>query len=57
MFPPAKWQPGLVACVAEILKGTGVPSAGVHLEITESVMLDNADRTLAALVILCHRLQ
>jgi len=42
-------QPGLEAEVAEILRQTGVAPAAVTLEITESVVMHDVERTVAVL--------
>ena len=42
-------QPNLVGLVAGILAETGVDPAGVYLELTESVLMDDADSTEAQL--------
>jgi diguanylate cyclase (GGDEF)-like protein len=45
------YSPGLVECVAEALLRTGVPASSLHLEVTESVLIDHASasKTLADL--------
>jgi diguanylate cyclase (GGDEF)-like protein/PAS domain S-box-containing protein len=46
---------GLVARVGETIERCGVPASAVHLEITESVLLDRIDRALPTIAGL-HRL-
>jgi diguanylate cyclase (GGDEF)-like protein len=51
---PAQFrQPGLVKSVADVLASTGLAAARLELELTESVLIDNADQALATL----HRLK
>ena len=45
-------QPDLVAQVARVLAETGLPPACLKLEVTESVMMGNAEGTIAHLVAL-----
>ncbi len=43
------WQPGLVQTVAQVLADTGIDPQCLELEITESVLMRNADTTVATL--------
>lgn len=43
------WQPGLVQTVAEVLADTGIDPQCLELEITESVLMRNADTTILTL--------
>ena len=45
------YSPGLVECVADALQHTGLPAGALHLEVTESVLIDHASasKTLADL--------
>jgi diguanylate cyclase (GGDEF)-like protein len=43
------WQPGLAQTVAEVLADTGIDPQCVELEITESVLMRDADATIATL--------
>lgn len=43
------WQPGLVQTVAQALADTGIDPQCLELEITESVLMRNADTTVATL--------
>ncbi len=45
------YSPGLVECVTDALRITGVPASSLHLEVTESVLIDHASasKTLADL--------
>jgi diguanylate cyclase (GGDEF)-like protein len=45
------YSPGLVECVAHALQHTGIPPGSLHLEVTESVLIDHASasKTLADL--------
>ena len=43
------WQPGLVQTVAEVLAETGIDPQCLELEITESVLMRNADTTIMTL--------
>ncbi|MFL6240973.1 MAG: putative bifunctional diguanylate cyclase/phosphodiesterase [Actinomycetes bacterium] len=44
--------PGFVDSVAAVLRSTGIPAPALTLEITENVIVDTEDRTLAKLVLL-----
>jgi EAL domain-containing protein (putative c-di-GMP-specific phosphodiesterase class I) len=44
--------PGLVDAVASVLRSTRLPASAVTFEITENVLVDTEDRTLAKLVLL-----
>jgi len=43
------WQPGLVQTVAQVLADTGMKPQCLELEITESVLMRNADTTIMTL--------
>ncbi|MBI5909863.1 MAG: GGDEF domain-containing response regulator [Betaproteobacteria bacterium] len=43
------WQPGLVQAVARVLADTGIDPQCLELEITESVLMRNADTTIMTL--------
>ena len=43
------WQPGLVRTVAQLLAETGIDPQCLELEITESVLMRNADTTIMTL--------
>ena len=43
------WQPGLVRTVAQLLAETGIDPQCLELEITESVLMRNADTTITTL--------
>ena len=43
------WQPGLIQTVAQVLDDTGIDPQCLELEITESVLMRNADATVATL--------
>ena len=46
------WQPGLVRTVAQLLAETGIDPQCLELEITESVLMRNADTTIMTLAAL-----
>jgi len=47
--PVQFWQPGLVQIVAEVLADTGIDPRCVELEITESVLMQDAEATIKTL--------